>query len=110
MLNAKNHLLTNEKENLRILYDQYGAMLFGFLCHVLKDKKLAETQLIDIFASLSINFKSNEWEGSNNWCKLCRFAKSKLAELENNQQTRGMHFETVQPSTDLGLMQLSGSK
>jgi len=61
-------------------------MLLGYIIEVVKDRKLAEEWLVKLFHELSLHFNEMNWDGSNNWCQLQRFAKLKLAEFNTTQK------------------------
>jgi DNA-directed RNA polymerase specialized sigma24 family protein len=73
--------LENKPEGLRRLYDQHAGTLLGFLFGVLKDRKLAEEYLVQLFSELSGQYKELSWDGDNSWGQLQKFAKDKLAKF-----------------------------
>jgi DNA-directed RNA polymerase specialized sigma24 family protein len=77
----KQALFENKPEGLRRLYDQHAATLLGFLVGVLKDHKLAEEYLIQLFSELAAQYKEMSWNESNSWGQLQKFAKDKLSKL-----------------------------
>lgn len=72
-------LIGNKPENVRSLYDRHAGMLLGYIFGVVKDRKLADKYLVQLFCDLSQHFHEIDWESNNNWCLLQRFAKEKLA-------------------------------
>jgi len=74
-------------ENIRILYDRHAGMLLGYIIEVVQDRKLAEEWLVKLFCELSVHFNDINWESTNSWCQLQRFAKNKLADYnQTNKQ------------------------
>lgn len=61
------------------LYDDYGAMLLGYIFEVVKDKKVAEDYLVQTFSSVALKFNEINWSESNKWGLLQRIAKNELA-------------------------------
>lgn len=72
-------LIENKPESLRNLYDRHGGMLLGYIFGIVKDRKLAEEYLVQLFCDLSQHFNEIKWDGTSNWCLLQRFAKEKLS-------------------------------
>jgi DNA-directed RNA polymerase specialized sigma24 family protein len=62
------------------LYDDYAAMLLGYIFEVVKDKKVAEDYLVKTFNRVAQKFNDINWGQSNNWCQLQQIAKNELAE------------------------------
>lgn len=79
MLEINQQALTqNRPESVRNLYDRHAGMMLGYILGVVKDRKLAEKYLVQIFCDLSQHFHEIDWDSTNNWCLLQRFAKEKL--------------------------------
>lgn len=76
--------IENKPESLESLYQRHGGMLLGYIFEVVKDRKLAEEYLVEMFCELSQQFDQMDWNGTNSWCQLQRFAKRRLALLNAN--------------------------
>lgn len=76
-------LVENEPLSVRSLYDKHAGMLLGYIYEVIKDRKLAEEYLVQLFCDLSQEFDGMNWDGKNSWCQLHRFAKVKLAAFKD---------------------------
>jgi len=74
-------LIEGRAEDVRSLYDKYAGMMLGYITGVVKDERLAEEYLIELFSDLSNQFNEINWDGTNSWCELQRFAKNKLAAM-----------------------------
>lgn len=72
-------LIVSKPESIRCLYDKYGGMLLGYIFEIVNDRKLAEEYLVRLFCDLSHQIDDMEWNGTNSWCKLQGFARSRLA-------------------------------
>lgn len=82
MLNINRQVpIDNDAEDIRSLYDRHAGMLLGYIIEVVKDRKLAEEWLDKLFCELTLHFNEFNWNGSNSWCQLQRFAKSKLTDF-----------------------------
>jgi len=44
----------------RTIYEQYGAMLLGYIYEVVKDQQLAEQYLAEVFAHLTLELKDHQ--------------------------------------------------
>jgi DNA-directed RNA polymerase specialized sigma24 family protein len=77
-------LLAVKPVSIRSLYENYADMLLGYIFEIVKDRKLAEEYLVKIFTNISSsNFNKLDWEGTNTWCQLMRFAKNELLAFNN---------------------------
>lgn len=82
MLEINQQALTgNKPESIRNLYDRHGGTLLGYIFEVVKDRKLAEEYLVQVFCDLSLQFNEIKWEGTSSWFQLQKFAKGKLADF-----------------------------
>ncbi|MGY0035557.1 hypothetical protein [Pedobacter sp. NJ-S-72] len=59
-------------------------MLLGYIFEIVKDRNLAEEYLVKIFCDLSQHFNEIDWDNTNSWCQLQRFAQNKLNQLMNS--------------------------
>jgi DNA-directed RNA polymerase specialized sigma24 family protein len=80
-------VLQTKPLSIHSLYDDYAAMLLGYIYEVVKDKKVAEDFLVKTFSSVAQKFNDIDWGESNSWCQLQRIAKNELAAY--NQATEG---------------------
>ncbi|TDQ11896.1 RNA polymerase sigma factor [Pedobacter metabolipauper] len=71
-------LVRNKQISIRRIYDKYADSMLGYVYEVVKDRKLAEEYLVEIFCDISTHFDDNDLEENINWSKLQRFAKNKL--------------------------------
>ena len=71
-------LIVSKPESIRCLYDKYGGMLLGYIFEIVNDRELAEEYLVKLFCDLSHQIDDMEWNGTNSWCKLQGFARSRL--------------------------------
>src|SRR4051812_2104367 len=69
------------------LYDDYAAMLLGYIYEVVKDKKVAEDYLVKTFSSVAQKFNDINWGESNSWCQLQRIAKTELTAYKQAAQS-----------------------
>jgi hypothetical protein len=74
--------------NLRELYDRYSGMLLGYVFEIVKDNKLAEQHLINIYNYIPNHINELTGDGTNTWCQLQRLAKRYL-EFGDNAQSNG---------------------
>jgi len=74
-------LINNNHTTVRSLYDRHAGMLLGYIFEIVKDRKLAEEYLVEIFCDISQHFNELNWDGVNNWCQLQRFTRRKLSQL-----------------------------
>lgn len=80
MLKINRQVVIEKKpETIRSLYDRHAGMLLGYIYEVVKDRRLAEELLVQLFCELSEQFDNINWVGTNSWCQLQRFAKEKLS-------------------------------
>ncbi len=63
----------------RALYDRYGNMLLGYITRVVKDKKLAEEYLIEVFKEVPRQLDSLTLTNESTWLRLQLLAKQKLS-------------------------------
>jgi hypothetical protein len=68
-------------------------MLFGYIFEVVKDHKLAEQYLVNIYADVPQHLDKINVTGANAWCQLRSLAKSKLADFTNPGKDT-LHTET----------------
>ncbi|SDS85280.1 Sigma-70, region 4 [Mucilaginibacter mallensis] len=64
--------------NVRELYDRYSGMLFGYIYEIVKDNKLAEQHLINIYNFIPDHINELADEGTNTWGQLQQLAKKYL--------------------------------
>lgn len=106
-------LIENRPESIRILYDRHAGMLLGYIFGVVKDRELAEKYLVQLFCDLSQHFHEIDWDSTNSWCLLQRFAKKKLAGFKNVANENKAHEETdleLHNSTNKYLEQLTNEQ
>jgi DNA-directed RNA polymerase specialized sigma24 family protein len=86
-------------ENVRSLYDRHAGMLLGYLIEIVRDRKLAEELLVKLFCDLSLHFNEINWNGTNSWCQLQKFALTKLKEFNygTKQLNNSSNYGTVAP-------------
>jgi hypothetical protein len=77
----RQELTVSKPESVRCLYDKYGGMLLGYIFEIVRDRKLAEEYLVQIFCDLSTQINEIDWEETNSWCQLQSFARAKLITL-----------------------------
>jgi uncharacterized protein YktB (UPF0637 family) len=62
------------------LYNEYGAMLLGYILEVVKMPQIAEQYLVEVFAELQqADIESITRTGVNTFCSLQQIARKKLA-------------------------------
>jgi hypothetical protein len=76
-------LLTEAKKNdklvlLRSLYNNYGAMLLGYLFEIVKDQGVAEQYLVEIFDEIAVEPDQYYLNGSGAFGQLQKLARKKL--------------------------------
>jgi len=76
----KQALLRDTHVDIRGIYNKYAGMLLGYIFEIVKDHDLAEEYLVRIFNDLNKQFSEVDWDDTNTWCQLLRFAKKVLAE------------------------------
>jgi len=81
MLKTDRQQLTQDIISVRSLYDKYAGMLFGYILEVVKDRKLAEECMVQLFHDISQQFNATDWELGNSWCRLQGLAHRKLVVL-----------------------------
>jgi DNA-directed RNA polymerase specialized sigma24 family protein len=72
-------LTGGEVSATRALYDRYGNLLLGYIFRVVKDTKLAEEYLIEIFKEVPYHLNNLNSSGENTWLQLQTLAKRKLS-------------------------------
>ena len=72
-------VIEDNAETIRSLYNRHAGMLLGYIYEVVKDRKLSEELLVQVFCELSEQFDQINWDGTNSWCQLQRFAKERLS-------------------------------
>ena len=78
MLKTDRQPVVGNINSVRGLYESYSAMLLGYMLEVVKDRKLAEECMVQLFCDISQNFDARDWESGNSWCRLQRLAQRKL--------------------------------
>jgi hypothetical protein len=71
-------LLQTKPPGIHILYDNYAAMLLGYINDVVKDKAVAEEYLLKTFNTIAQKFNCTNWNERNNWVQLLGFARAEL--------------------------------
>ena len=71
-------LLKQSSYTLHDLYDRYAGMLLGYLSEVVKDHRLAEQHLVNIFNNIPQHLSELNSAETNTWCQLQRLAKKHL--------------------------------
>ncbi|WP_158796735.1 sigma-70 family RNA polymerase sigma factor [Pedobacter sp. L105] len=77
----RQELTVNKPESVRCLYDKYGGMLLGYIYEIVRDRKLAEEYLVQVFCDLSKQINEMDWKDTNSWCQLQSFARNKITSL-----------------------------
>ncbi len=83
MLKQDQAVLHANLPSVRSLYDDFAAMLLGYIVEVIGDKRIAEEYLAKIFNGLAQNFTEIDWNEGSNWCALQRYAKDQLAKFDH---------------------------
>lgn len=73
--------INDHQHGLKLVYDKYGGMLYGYITQVLNNEKLAEEYLVKVFSDLAGSFNGAEWGEQNAWPRLLNFTKNKLVEM-----------------------------
>ncbi len=77
------------QHNIHELYDKYSGMLFGYIYEIVRDNKIAEQHLINIYNYIPDHINEFDGEVANTWCQLLRLTKKYLefskGALYNNQ-------------------------
>ncbi|WP_068399059.1 RNA polymerase sigma factor [Pedobacter cryoconitis] len=94
-------LVANKQASIRSLYDKHASMLLGYIFEIVKNQKLAEEYLVKVFCDIAQHFNEIDWDETNNWCQLKRFAQNKLNQLTDSGRM-------ASDLKDMGL-QVSGS-
>ena len=63
----------------RALYDRYGNLLLGYITRVVKDKKLAEEYLVEVFKEVPYQLDRLNSSNESTWLRLQLLAKQKLS-------------------------------
>lgn len=84
MIKPDQTLLAAKPTSISTLYDGYADMLLGYIFEIVKDRKVAENYMVNIFNEISsTHFNKLDWDGTNTWCQLMRFAKNHLAAFDD---------------------------
>lgn len=84
MIKSDQTLLAAQPTSISTLYDGYADKLLGYIFEIVKDRKVAEQYLVRIFNEISsTHFNKLDWDGTNTWCQLMRFAKNHLAAFDD---------------------------
>lgn len=78
-------LIETKQASIRVLYDRHASMLLGYIFGIVKNRKLAEEYLVKIFCDVSQHLNEINWDSTNSWCQLQRFAQSKLSQLMSSR-------------------------
>lgn len=70
----------------RALYYRYSSWLLGYLVEVLKDYKLAEDYLVEIFKEVPYRLNEFTQTDSNPWLRLQQLAKNKLVSYTRSKR------------------------
>ena len=95
MVKNDHAVLQTKPTSIYSLYDDYAAMLLGYIYEVVKDKKVAEDYLVRTFSSIAQKFNNINWGDSNPWCQLQRLARIELADYRKVAET----YETVEATS-----------
>lgn len=82
---------------MRELYDRYSGMLLGYIFEIVKNDKLAEQHLVNIYSYIPNHINELTGDGTNTWCQLQRLAKKYLELADGNQynsQLNGIDLAT----------------
>lgn len=71
-------LVQTKTVSIYTLYDNYAAMLLGYITEVVNDRALAEDYLLKTFNTVAEKFNDINWHESNNWALLLGIAKLEL--------------------------------
>lgn len=84
-------LVKSQITDIHGLYERHAGMLLGYIFDVTKNQQIAEEYLEKIFSAVSLQFDNFNWQETNTWCQLQRFAKQQMsilnAEKNNNKTT-----------------------
>ena len=80
------------------LYDQYGAMAYGVITQIIPQPDIAQTVLIDLFASTQLN--SLHESPANKACTIVRLARLKALEVKPAESLFLADSESQSGSTD----------
>lgn len=71
--------IDHQSQSIRCLYDKHAGMLLGYIFEVVKDRKLAEEYLVEIFSAISLLREKQGEEDINTWCQLLKYTKKNAA-------------------------------
>ncbi|QQL50744.1 RNA polymerase sigma factor [Mucilaginibacter ginkgonis] len=77
-MNKQHLVLDRPVYTVRDLYDKYGAMLYGFIYHIVKDRSLAEQYLVDIFKDITQQLDELNTNNASVWVQLQTMARNKV--------------------------------
>ena len=94
MQKAVSHVPPAEPKDIRWFYDNYAAMLLGYINGIVKDHQKSEEHLIVILTSFAKDFGTRKKGDLNIWLELRQYAQGKLMlfntpeqQLKSNQLT-----------------------
>jgi len=109
-MNSRIQATTNTQNKLippRELYDDYGAMLLGYIVGVVNDRHVAGQYLVEIFKDLSNGLSVNQEKGSSVFVQLQLLARKKLEpffETAKNCSTTDFVYDAQSKNRSIGLM------
>ena len=80
------------------LYDQYGAMAYGVIIQIVPQPDIAQTVLIDLFASTQVKLVHES--PANTACAIVRMARTKALEAKSAESSISIGSEYQFGSTD----------
>jgi hypothetical protein len=88
-------LLKQSSYTLHDLYDRYAGKLLGYISEIVKDHRVAEQHLVNIFNNIPQHLSELNSAETNTWCQLQRLAKKHLmgSSVANNGGHTGVAIE-----------------
>lgn len=81
MLKFEERQLPQTQNNVRWLYQKYGALLLGYLTGIVHDQKKSEAFLVLIFSRFVVDCKEELSSGQVTWVKLLCYSRNLLPQL-----------------------------
>jgi len=76
---SKQIILPNSSSALRAVYDEYAALLYGYIFEVVKDTQIAEQYLVSVFNELPKHLQDLVQPGVNTYLRLQLITRNVLA-------------------------------
>lgn len=99
-MEPQRQILLKPSYTLHDLYDRYADKLLGYLSEIVKDHRLAEQHLVNIFNNIPQHLNELNNADTNTWCQLQRLAKKHLISLPVAKHAKPAGAITIEPGSN----------